>query len=182
MTTDATTTGSTKPWTTPLTTTESTTRDLAGLVDHHGVVDAVLRYTASLDLGDAELMESALTEDATIDLTPATTKIGLEFPVLSPRTMVVGALVGAVGPLDTSHTVSNVRTRIDGDTAELRCYVQGQHFLPGEGPDPAKTRHALLMNRYTTRLERDGDVWRIQHLSIDSAWFDGDPLVLVSQV
>jgi hypothetical protein len=180
MTTD--TTGSTKPWTTPLTTTESTTRDLAGLVDHHGVVDAVLRYTAALDLGDAELMESALTEDATIDLTPATTKIGLEFPVLSPRSTVVGALVGAVGALDTSHIISNARTRLDGDTAELRCYVQAQHFLPGEGPDATKTRHALMVNRYTGHVVRDGSAWRIQHLSIDNAWFDGDPLVLVSQV
>jgi len=162
-----------------MTETTATTRD--ALADHHGIVDAVLRYTAALDHADADLMVSALTEDATVDLTPATSKIGLEFPVLSPRETVVTALVGAVGPLDTSHSVTSARTRVDGDTAELRCYAQAMHFLPGEGPDPAKTRHALMMNRYTAQLVRDGDVWRIRHLSIDSAWFEGDPSVLVSQ-
>ena len=169
--------------TTQLTPTTTTTpAEPAALTDHHAVVDAVLRYTTALDLADADLMTSALTPDATVDLTPATTKIGLEFPVLTPRDTVVGALIGAVGPLDTSHSVTNPRTDITGDTAVLRCYAQAMHFLPGQGPNPAETRHALMMNRYTARLVRDGSTWRIQHLSIDSAWFEGDPTVLVSQV
>lgn len=160
-----------------------TAAELTRLGDHHEIVDAVLRYTRALDLADADLMTSALTPDATVDLTPATTKIGLEFPVLTPRDTVVGALVGAVGPLDTSHSVTNARTEIDADrrSAVLTCYAQAMHFLPGEGPDAARTRHALMMNRYTARLVRDDTTWRIQHLSIDSAWFEGDPAVLVSQ-
>ncbi|WP_328293123.1 nuclear transport factor 2 family protein [Kineococcus sp. NBC_00420] len=165
-----------------LTTESATSAELSHLVDHHEVVDAVLRYTRALDLADADLMTSALTPDATVDLTPATAKIGLEFPVLTPRETVVGALVGAVGPLDTSHSVTNPRSEITGDTAVLTCYAQAMHFLPGQGPDPVQTRHALMMNRYTARLVRDGATWRIQHLSIDSAWFEGDPTVLVSQV
>ncbi|WP_432570244.1 nuclear transport factor 2 family protein [Kineococcus sp. SYSU DK005] len=166
----------------PLTTTATATpAELTVLADHHDVVDAVLRYTTALDLADADLMTSALTEDATVDLTPATAKIGLEFPVLSPRETVVGALIGAVGPLDTSHSVTNARTEVTGDTAVLRCYAQAMHFLPGQGPDPARTTHALMMNRYTVQLVRDGATWRIRHLSIDSAWFEGDPAVLVSQ-
>jgi hypothetical protein len=146
------------------------------------VTDAVLRYTAGLDYGDADLLVSALTEDAVLDLTPATAKIGLEFPVLSPRETIVGALIGSVGPLDTSHSVTNVRIELDGDSAELRCYAQAQHYLPGEGPNPAATRHALMMNRYHAQLVRDGRQWRIRRLTIDSAWFEGDPTVLLSQV
>jgi hypothetical protein len=146
------------------------------------ITDAVLRYTTGLDYGDADLLSSALTEDAVVDLTPAVSKIGLEFPVLSPRETIVGALISAVGPLDTSHSVTNVRIELAGDNAELRCYAQAQHFLPGQGPDPAATKHALMMNRYHAELVRDGRLWRIRRLVIDGAWFEGDPAVLVSQV
>jgi hypothetical protein len=146
------------------------------------ITDAVLRYTAGLDYGDADLLSSALTEDAVVDLTPAVTKLGMEFPVLSGRETVLGALIAAVGPLDTSHSVTNVRIDLAGDNAELRCYAQAQHFLPGQGPAPTATEHALMMNRYRAELVRDGRLWRIRRLTIDLAWFEGDPAVLVSQV
>jgi len=89
---------------------------------------------------------------------------------------------GAVGPLDTNHSITNPRVVVDGDSARVRCYAQAQHFLPGEGPDPERLEHALTMNRYDTTLRRDDGEWRIAHLSIDLAWFDGNPAVLVSQV
>jgi hypothetical protein len=76
------------------------------------------------DFGDAALLESALTEDAAVDLTSATTKLGLDFPVLAPRDVVVGALVCAVGPLDTSQPCRMVSGR------------------PGTC-EPARSRHAL---------------------------------------
>ena len=163
------------------TTSRTQPTDLAALLDHHGIVDAVLRYTSGLDLADAGLMTSALTEDAVVDLTPATTKIGLDFPVLSPRETVVGALVGAVGPLDTSHSLTNARSTVDGDEATLTCYADAMHFLPGTGSDPRRTEHAEMMNRYTARLVRSDGTWRIRHLSIENLWFDGDPQILVSQ-
>jgi SnoaL-like domain len=149
-------------------------------VDRTEIADAIYRYTAALDHGDATLMESALTTDAVVDLTRMTAKIGLEFPVLSPRQVVVGALIGAVGPLDTRHSVSNIRIEIDGDTAIARCRAQARHFLRREGPLPNRTRHALAMNRYTAQLVRDGRRWRISQLVIDCALFAGDPQVLVA--
>ena len=156
--------------------TEGQFRDL---YDRQAIADTVHRYTAGLDHGDAELLESALTEDAVVDLTPATAKIGLDFPVLEPRATVVEVLSGAVGPLDTSHTISNLRITLDGDAATLKCYAMAQHFLPGEGPKPDKTRQALMMNRYDADLVRDGQQWRISRLTIDNAWFEGDPTVLM---
>ncbi|WP_063798141.1 nuclear transport factor 2 family protein [Streptomyces sp. 150FB] len=149
------------------------------IVDRAAIADTVHRYAAGLDHGDAELLTSSLTEDATVDLTPATTKIGLDFPVLAPRETVVGVLIPAVGPLDTSHVISNIRTTVDGDTANVRCYAMAQHFPPGEGPRPERTRQALMMNRYDADLVRDDKIWRIRRLTIDSAWFSGDPTVLM---
>jgi hypothetical protein len=149
------------------------------IIDRTEITDALYRYAAGLDLGDAELMTSALTEDAIVDLSAATGKLGLDFPVLGPRDVAVTALVTAVGPLDTSHSITNVRIEITGDTATARCYAQANHYLPGDGPLPQRTRHALMMNRYTAEMARDGARWRIRRLLIDCAWFEGDPLVLL---
>jgi hypothetical protein len=163
---------------------QQTIRDLT---DRAEIAETFYRYAAGLDLGDAALLESVLTEDAVIDLTAATTKLGLDFPVLAPREVVVGALIGAVGPLDTSHSITNLRIELAGDTATVRCYAQAQHYLPGEGPQPSRTRHALMMGRYDAELARDGERgdgqhWRIRRLLIDLAWFDGDPQILVELV
>jgi FAD/FMN-containing dehydrogenase len=154
---------------------------LRRLTDQAGIADTLHRYAAGLDHGDAELLASSLTEDALVDLTPATGRIGLDFPPLEPREVVVGALIPAVGPLDTSHVISNVRATVDGDTAHVNCYAMAQHYLPGEGPRPERTRHALMMNRYDADMRRDGDgsTWRISRLTIDSAWFEGDKTVLL---
>jgi FAD/FMN-containing dehydrogenase len=148
--------------------------------DRLGVADVLHRYTEGLDLGDAELLGAALTEDAVVDLTPATERLGMAFPVLQPRSAVIEALMTYVGPLDTSHSITNLQVDVAGDEATARCYCQGRHFLPGEGPDPAATRHALMMSRYDVALRRGPDGWRIAHLKISLAWFEGDPLVLVA--
>jgi hypothetical protein len=157
-----------------------TSVDTETLTDRAEIADALYRYAAGLDFGDTALLESALTEDAVVDLTAAVTKLGLDFPVLAPREVVVHALASAVGPLDTSHSITNVRIELTGDTATARCYAQANHYLPGEGPNPERTRHALMMNRYTAELARDGARWRIRRLLIDCAWFEGDPQVLVA--
>jgi hypothetical protein len=152
------------------------------ITDRAEITDALYRYAAGLDSGDATLLESALTDDAVVDLTAATAKLGLDFPALTPREVVVSALTAAVGPLDTSHSITNIRVDITGDTASVRCYAQANHYLPGEGPRPDRTRHALMMNRYTADMTRDGEHWRIRRLLIDCAWFDGDPSVLIALV
>ena len=155
--------------------------DITTVTDLAAITDTLHRYTAGLDLGDAELLTSSLTEDAVVDLGPAMKRIGYDFPALSPRETVVGTLIAAVGPLDSSLAISNVRATVEDDTATVHAYAQAQHYKPGTGSDPAVTRHALMMNRYTATMVRDGDRWRIRHLDIANAWFDGDPLMLLGE-
>jgi hypothetical protein len=100
------------------------------------------------------LLASSPTEDAVVELSRATIKLGMAFPVLEPRQTVVATLAAAVGPLDTSHTLTNLRGAIDGDHATVRCYAQARHFLPGQSPNPARAEHALMMNRYDCSLRR----------------------------
>ena len=118
-----------------------------------------------------------MTEDCLLDFRPAGKKLCLDFPKLAGRQAIVDALIPLLGPLDTSHTISNVQIEISEDSATLYCYVLAQHFMPREGPRPG-SENALLMNRYDCELVRDGQKWRFRRMTIDNAWAQGNPEIL----
>jgi hypothetical protein len=152
--------------------------DLAQLAaDRYEIADALHRYCFGLDHGDADSLASALTEDCIFDFTPAGKKLKLEFPKLNGRQSILAALLPLIGPLDTSHTASNVQIEISDDSATLSAYVMSQHFMPREGSRRG-TESALLMNRYDCDLVRDGDKWRFKRITVDNAWCEGDPEIL----
>jgi len=152
--------------------------DLAQLAaDRFEIGDALHRFAFGLDHNDSAALASAFTEDCIFDFTPAGGKLGLEFPKLSGRDKVVKALMSILGPLDTSHTVSNVRVQMNGDAATVYACVMAQHFMPGDGPRRG-SENALLMNRYYCQAVRDGPRWRLQQVRIDNAWAEGDPEIL----
>jgi hypothetical protein len=141
-----------------------------------------LLWAKALDEGDAGILLDLLTDDVVVDLTPATTKIGLEFPVLTGRDTVIPNMIGAVGPLDTMHVVSNVTYRDRGDGWLIEAYALAQHFLPGEGPDVTKTRHALMGNTWTLHVRSTSDGPRVARFVMDCRWMEGDPSVLLAAV
>ena len=152
--------------------------DLAQLAsDRYEIADTLHRYAFGLDHGDADSLMSALSEDCIFDFTPAGRKLGLNFPRLTSRQAIVDAVLPLIGPLDTSHTASNLQIEISDDSATLGAYVMSQHFMPREGPRRG-TESALLMNRYDCDLVRDGQKWRIKRVTIDNAWAEGDPEIL----
>jgi hypothetical protein len=152
--------------------------DLAQLAaDRYEIADALHRYSFALDHGDADSLTSALTEDCVFDFTPAGKKLKLAFPKLMGREAILDSLLPLIGPLDTSHTASNLQIEINDDSATLSAYVMSQHFMPREGPRRG-TESALLMNRYDCDLIRDGDKWRFKRITIDNAWCEGDPEIL----
>jgi len=145
--------------------------------DRYEIADAIHRYAFGLDHDDADSLASAFTEDCTLDFEPAGGKLGLEFPKLTGRQAILDALLPLLGPLDTSHTASNLQIEISGDTATLYAYVMAQHFMPREGSRRG-SENALLMNRYDCDLVRDGQKWRFKRITIDNAWMQGDPEIL----
>jgi hypothetical protein len=145
--------------------------------DRYEIADALHRFAFGLDHGDADSLASALTEECLFDFRPAGRKLDLDFPRLSGRQAIVDALIPLLGPLDTSHTVSNVQIEIGEDSATLYCYVLAQHFMPREGPRPG-SENAMLMNRYDCELVRDGEKWRFRRMTIDNAWAQGNPEIL----
>lgn len=152
--------------------------DLAQLAcDRFEIADTLHRFAFGLDHGDADTLASALTEDCVLDFMPAGKKLGINFPKLTGRDAIVEAILPLLGPLDTSHTASNLQIEISEDSATLYAYVLAQHFMPREGARPG-SENALLMNRYDCDLERDGQKWRFKRITIDTAWAQGNPEIL----
>lgn len=147
--------------------------------DRSEIADTMYRYAFGLDHGDPDSLTSALTEDCVIDFTSAAKKLGIDFPVLTGRDIVVQTLIPMLGPLDTSHTASNLQIEVSGDTATLHGYIMSQHFMPGQGPR-RESDYALLMNRYDAELVRDGAKWRFGRVTIDNAWAEGDPEIITA--
>ena len=156
----------------------SMSADLAQLAaDRYEIADALHRFAFGLDHGDADSLASTLTEDCVLDFRPAGRKLGLDFPKLTGRQAIVDALIPLLGPLDTSHTISNLQIEISDDSATLYGYVLAQHFMPRQGPKPG-AENALLMNRYDCELTRDREKWRFKRMMIDNAWAQGNPEIL----
>jgi hypothetical protein len=145
--------------------------------DRFEIADALHRYAFGLDHGDADSLASALTEDCRFDFRPAGRKLEIDFPLLIGRDAILNGVLPLIGPLDTSHTVSNLQIEISGDTAALYAYVLSQHFMPREGSRRG-SEYALLMNRYDCNLIRDRDKWRFRRMTIDNAWALGNPEIL----
>ena len=147
--------------------------------DRSEIADTMYRYAFGLDHGDPDSLASALTEDCVLDFTAGGRKLGIDFPVLTGRESVLQTLIPMLGPLDTSHTASNLQIEVSGDTATLHGYMMSQHFMPGDG-SRAGSDYALLMNRYDAELVRDGMKWRFKRVMIDNAWAEGDPGILTA--
>ena len=145
--------------------------------DRYEIADALYRYAFGLDHGDADSLASVLAEDCLFDFTPAGRKLKLDFSKLTGRQAILDSLLPLIGPLDTSHTASNLQIEISDDSATLSAYVMSQHFMPREGSRPG-AESALLMNRYDCDLVRDGEKWRFKRITIDNAWCEGDPEIL----
>lgn len=152
--------------------------DLAQLTnDRYEVAEALYRYAYGLDHDNAEALGSALSEDCVLDFRPANKKLHLDFTVVSGRQAILDSVLPFIGPLDTTHSASNLRIEISGDSASLSAYVLAQHFMPRQGSRPG-AEYALLMNRYDCELSRDGEKWRFKRITIDNAWCQGNPEIL----
>lgn len=152
--------------------------DLAQLAaDRYEIADALHRYAFGLDHGDPDSLASAFTEGAIFDFRPAGAKLEIDFPALTSREAILANVLPLIGPLDTSHTASNLQIEISGDSATLTAFVMSQHFMPRQGSRRG-SEHALLMNRYDCELVRDGQRWRFKRIMIDNAWAQGDPEIL----
>ena len=142
------------------------------LIDQRDALDALLRFGAGQDLRDEALFRSAFADDAVLDFSQPAERFGA---VVAPMKGIdeIARILITLAPLDTTHTVTNPRVDIDGETARAFALVEAQHVRRDE---PA--RRLLLKNVYWVELSRAGARWVIDAMTIDNVWYDGDPAVL----
>lgn len=151
-------------------TTDHISNDTADML---AVADTLYRFAAGIDLKDTDLLTSVFAVDAVSDFRPAAAKAGFDYPVIEGRDSIVAALSASLATLDTTHSVSNPRVTLAGDTAHLEAMGEAQHL-----PAHDHSTHYLMKNRYDVDLVRQGDVWVIARVTIDNVWRSGDPAML----
>ncbi|KAL6243088.1 hypothetical protein RBB50_010188 [Rhinocladiella similis] len=142
------------------------------LTTRESVVDALYRVVQGIDTNDRALFQSATTEDVTMEM-PGVGSISGEG---------IEKMFTGVGPMDTTHAISNVRVNVEegASTATLTAYAVAQHFKAGEGFDPTSP-NLLAGAIYTLTLVNDGGLWKVKKWVADFKWRQGDPSIMTWQ-
>ncbi|KIW09831.1 hypothetical protein PV08_11932 [Exophiala spinifera] len=153
-------------------TTTTLPHSLPNLAAREAVVDALYRAVQGIDTNDHALFKSAITDDATMEL-PGVASIGGEG---------IMKMFAGVGPMDTTHAISNVRVNLEqgASTATMTAYAVAQHFKAGEGAD-ATSPNLLAGAIYTLTLVEDGGLWKVKKWVADFKWRQGDPSIMTWQ-
>jgi 3-phenylpropionate/cinnamic acid dioxygenase small subunit len=136
------------------------------LLDERAIIDVCVRYATAIDDRDWERLRSCFLPDA----------VGVYHAdrPLTGYPAIEEAVRTAVTPLSrTQHLVTNFTVVLDGDRATSRCYLHAQHVragLPGG-------ETFVIAGRYSDRLVRTDDGWRIRERRLDRWWTAGNPAV-----
>lgn len=123
----------------------ATPTDLAARAD---VTDVVTAYAMRLDARDWDGFRALFEDTIEIDYSSLGSIAGtIPAEIWVERVRVLGGFDA------TQHKVSNFQVRIDGDRAEVTCYVDAAHFI-GE-------LAAFACGTYVHRLRRHGERWLI---------------------
>jgi ketosteroid isomerase-like protein len=140
--------------------------ELSVLVDKQTIRDVVHRYGYALDNRDWALLRTCFVPDV-VGHYGGDPLRGYEALEQLCRTTLT--------PLSASqHLIGNVLVTVDGNDATCSCYLQAQHVRQGApGGD-----HFLYAGRYSDRLTRTSDGWRIAERTLSAMWTSGNPAVI----
>ncbi|ETN45961.1 uncharacterized protein HMPREF1541_00143 [Cyphellophora europaea CBS 101466] len=143
--------------------------------DAAAITDALYRAVLGIDTNDLSLFKSAFVTDGSASATMmGTTHSGTD--------AIIANVFRSVGPLDTTHFVSNVRVNArDAGEGKAKIYASAQafHYRPGEGVDPSKTERLVSGGLYDVDVKRQWDgTWRVQHWGIRFVWLEGNMAVI----
>ncbi|KAJ5661714.1 uncharacterized protein N7477_009330 [Penicillium maclennaniae] len=151
---------------------------LPGLNAKEAIVDALYRAAIGFDRNDLSIFDSAFArEDVVLELNSGT---GEKRSINGLAALKAGVL-GHVGPMDTTHMISNVRiNHTEGEeTASMTAYALAQHCPPGRGMEPDGPKY-IAGGEYSLDLVMDhGDkLWKIKKWVLDIIWRQGDQSVM----
>jgi 3-phenylpropionate/cinnamic acid dioxygenase small subunit len=136
---------------------------LETLLDRARIEAVLMAYTTALDERDWPALEDVFTAEASADYGVVGQFHGREAVVA-----VVRDFLQRCG--STQHLLGNIRTNVQGDEAQARCYIQATHAGIGEHLGQTMT----LWGEYRDRLERRAQGWRIVHRELHVQHVVGD--------
>lgn len=144
---------------------------LASLSPREAVTDAVYRALIGCDRNDVPIFVSAWAgEDVAFEVHDSDKK------VISGLSTIRKAVFDRVGPMDTTHSITNVRVDVKdaADTAFLTATAMAQHCPPGRGREPDGPKY-LVGSQYSIDLVKDeADGWKIKKWVLSVTWTQGD--------
>ncbi|ROV91537.1 hypothetical protein VMCG_09429 [Cytospora schulzeri] len=138
------------------------------LSDRDAINDAIYRAVIGLDTNDANLFDSAITDDGIFDLNGK---------IMEGRAAMHSQMFDFISQLDTTHIVTNTRVNIDegGTTASATATAMAQHYRGGQGADPAAPRYMSGVLYWLDLVKDEGDgLWKAKHWKLRSIWGEGD--------
>jgi hypothetical protein len=141
---------------------------LPSLGVREAVTDALYRCVLGLDTADQALFDSALTQDATVDLNG---------DVMSGLDAIHTQCFDKIAKLDTTHFITNVRVLVDGteSNATVTASVLAQHYRHKQGlvAGAARLMAGSLYSLDVVKDEQEG-LWKVKHWKLSSIWAEGD--------
>ncbi|EPE35066.1 NTF2-like protein [Glarea lozoyensis ATCC 20868] len=148
---------------------------LSSITPREAIADALLRCFIGIDHNDAAVFKSAFAGE---DIYLSHSSMPKPFTSLSALT---AGMFTRVGPLDTTHMLSNVRIDYekDEDTANMTAYALCQHAPPGQGkqPDGPKYTTGVAYTVGVVRNKEDG-LWKISKAVLEVVWTQGDQTIM----
>ncbi|KAH8886310.1 hypothetical protein GQ53DRAFT_750802 [Thozetella sp. PMI_491] len=139
------------------------------------IVDALSRALVGCDNHDAELFNSAWAgEEVSFEI------LGGEKKVLPNLNTIRTHVLDRVGPMDTTHSISNIRvTAKDGadDTATITATSMAQHCPPGRGKEPDGPKY-MVAGEYSADVVKMDGIWKLKKCALKVIWTQGDPSVM----
>ncbi|KXG47298.1 uncharacterized protein PGRI_011680 [Penicillium griseofulvum] len=133
------------------------------------IADALHRFMLGMDTNDAELFDSAFTEDVKWDL------FGRQMNSL--KEVHTECFDKTIIHLDTTHYVTSVRINVaeSGTEASLSCLYNAKHYRLGTGIDPKAPWFWTGGTYYLdiVKVESEG-LWKIKFYKMRKMWIEGD--------
>ncbi|RDW63801.1 hypothetical protein BP6252_11346 [Coleophoma cylindrospora] len=148
---------------------------LSGLTEREAIADTMYRVLIGLDHNDISMFNSAFAgngDDALFIFRGKETK---------GRDNIKTQIVDVVGPMVTTHTLSNIRVDIKegSKAAAFNSYVLAQHCPPGRGEEVDGPKWLATAEYFVDLVKDESDEsWKIKKWVINVVWSQGDVSIM----
>lgn len=150
--------------------------NLTGLSTREAVADAFYRIMLAFDENDSELLHSGMASNIVLNING---KEVAGFEDVKKHSF------DTVGPMDTTHFITNIRIDVENDsatTASMSANTLAQHYPRKMGTSDS-TRRLLGGSKHNLRLVKDKSdgLWKVEKWMMKTVWHEGDFSVMLPQ-